>query len=443
MKTKTISKVLSAALVGSMLVASSASMAAADENVINLYAFTDEVPGMLENYIAAHPDFGYTLNTTIIATTNGEYQPALDQALAAGGESAPDIYVCEDAFVAKYTKGAASGYAAAYEDLGIDMSQLESSDIAAYSIDAGTNPEGKVVGLGYQATGGAFIYRRSIAQEVFGSDDRETVEAAIGAGSGNWDKFFEAAETLKGAGYAIISGDGDIWHPIQKSAETGWIVDGMLHIDPAMEGFLDISKTIKENGYSNDTTDWTEAWYGDMADTGEKKVFGWFGPAWLINYVMAGNAGDTYGDYAVCTSPVGFFWGGSYLLANKDTTKAEAVAELINWVTLDASEDGLQYKWANGTMVEGEQGTKDCVASGTVMNISNGELDFLGGQNMFDVFVPANAYASAKNISEFDETINSYWRDQVREYAAGNKDKDAAIADFKQQVADNLGIDAE
>jgi len=68
---------------------------------------------MIEKYIELHPEFGekYEVNSTIIATTDGAYQPALDQALAAGGEDAPDIYCAESAFVLKYTQGDASSYA--------------------------------------------------------------------------------------------------------------------------------------------------------------------------------------------------------------------------------------------------------------------------------------------------------------------------------------------
>ena len=80
-------------------------------NVINLWSFTEEVPGMVEKYIETHPDFGYTVNTTVIATTEGAYQPALDQALQAGGAEQPDMYCAEAAFVLKYTKGDMSSYA--------------------------------------------------------------------------------------------------------------------------------------------------------------------------------------------------------------------------------------------------------------------------------------------------------------------------------------------
>jgi len=268
---------------------------AADKTVINVMSFTDEVPNMINRYVETHPDFAdkYEIKTTIIATTDGLYQPALDQALAQGGADAPDIYCAESAFILKYSQGDASAFAATYKDLGIDVdAMIKDADIAQYSVDIGTRPsDGEVVGLGYQATGGAFIYRRSIAKDVWGSDDPEVVGEKIGAGSQNWDKFFEAAEELKAKGYAIVSGDGDIWHAIENSSDTGWIVDGKLNIDPKREAFLDLSMKLKENGYHNDTQDWTEAWYADMQGAGEKEVLGFYGPAWLINYVMAGNSG--------------------------------------------------------------------------------------------------------------------------------------------------------
>lgn len=418
------------------------------KETINVWAFTDEVPGMIKKYMELHPDFAekYTIKETIIPTTDGNYQPALDQALSAGGNDAPDIYCAEAAFVLKYTQGATSQYAAAYKDLGIDVdNEIKAADIAQYSVDIGTNPSGDVVGLGYQATGGAFIYRRSIAKDVFGTDDPAAIQKEIGPG---WDKFYDAAEELKKSGYGIVSGDGDIWHAVENSSDQGWIVDNKLHIDPKREEFLDLSMSLMENGYHNDTEDWGDAWFADMKGEGAKGTFGFFGPAWLINYTMADNCGGkavgegTYGDWAVCEPPVGFFWGGTWVLANKDTDQKEGVGELIDWITLDCTENGLQYMWANGTY-NPDKPTKDCVASGTVMEMSDGTVDFLGGQDMFDVFVPANQYANGKNLTQYDESINILWRDQVRMYTSGQKSREDALEDFKRQVSDNLAIEAE
>lgn len=418
------------------------------KEVLNIWAFTEEVPGMVDKYIELNPEFGqkYEIKKTIIPTTEGAYQPALDQALIAGGEDAPDLYAAEAAFILKYTQGEAAKYAAPYEDLGIDVDNgIKAAEIAQYSVDIGTNPDGKVVGLGYQATGGAFIYRRSIAKDVFGTDDPATIKDKIGPG---WDKFFEAADALKAKGYGIVSGDGDMWHAVENSSESGWVVDDKLVIDDKRAEFMDFSKKLMDNDYHNNTEDWQDGWFADMKGEGEKGIFGFFGPAWLINYTMADNCGGkavgegTYGDWAVCEPTVGFFWGGTWVLANKDSDQKEAVGDLIEWITLDTSETGLQYMWANGTY-NPEKPTKDCVASNVVMKKSDGTVDFLGGQNMFDVFVPANEFANGKNLTPNDETINSLWRDQVRQYSSGQKTKEQAIEDFKSNVNDNLAIEAE
>ena len=74
---KVLSIILCLALTLSMTAALGTASAEASK-VINVYAFTKEVPDMINRYIELNPDFGYTVNATIIATTDGLYQPALD-----------------------------------------------------------------------------------------------------------------------------------------------------------------------------------------------------------------------------------------------------------------------------------------------------------------------------------------------------------------------------
>ena len=351
------------------------------KGTIELWNFTNEIPKMVYQYVQDHPDFDYNVHVTIKGTGDG-YQDALDQALMNGQV---DVYGCESAFVLKYTQGDMAKFAAPYESLGIDAAAAtKAADIAGYTIDIGTRPsDGKLVGLGYQATGGVFIYRRSIAKDVWGSDDPAVVKEKIGGGTGSWDTYWNAAEELKQHGYGICSGDGDMWHAIENSSDKGWIVDDKLYIDPKREAFFDISKKLKDNGYHNDTQDWGDAWFADMKGQGEKQVLGFFGPAWLINYTMLDNCGN---------KPEGLGSAG------------------------------------------------DCVASGTVMAKSKCTPDFLAGQNMFDVFVPANAFANGKNLTQYDEKINNIFRDKVREYTAGNLSKEEAIDAFKTDVNEQLGI---
>ena len=411
--------------------------APAEGGTLNIWSFTDEVPTMLEKFKELNPDFNYDLNITIIATTEGAYQPALDQALMSGGSDAPDLYVAEEAFVVKYTQGDAAHFAAPYADLGIDIpGAVDAAQIATYAREIGTRGDGAIVALPYQATGGALIYRRSIAQDVWGTDDPATIKNNVGPGI---DKFMAAAEEVKAKGYAMISGQNDLFHPMKSNASSGWIVDGKLNIDPGREAFLDAARTVWENEYSNRTSAWQDPWFADMSDAGPRKVFCFFGPAWLINYVMAGNAGDTFGDWAVCEAPIGFSWGGSYIIANNNSQHKAALGEIVNWITLDTSDNGLQYMWANGTLY-GEGGTKDTVASGVVMGRSDGSVDFLGGQNMFDVFVPAGVNAKGDIMTQFDETINTIYQDMAAQYAQGIMSRDETLAAFKTRISDELGI---
>ena len=278
-------------------------------------------------------------------------------------------------------------YACPYEDLGIDVAK-ETADakIAQYSIDIGTNPDGKLVGLGYQATGGVMIYRRSIAKDVWGTDDPAEISKKVGGGTQSWDTFWTACEDLKAKGYVAISGTGDIWNVVEKSSDKPWLDEnGDLYIDPKREDYMEICKKLKDNEYMNDTSAWQDPWFADMKGQGPKQVFCFFGPAWLVNYSLQDNCG------------------------NKP---------------------------------EGAAPAGDCVASATVMANAKSEPAFLDGQNMFEYFIPANSYANGTILSKYDGTINNLFQDQVKEYVLGNKSKEDAIKDFKQNVEDSLGVAA-
>ena len=417
---------------------------------INLWAFTKEVPDMVGQYVKRNPEFGekYLVEVTLIATDEGNYETALDNALVAGGDMAPDIYVVDESFVCKYTKGEMAKFAATYEELGINVdAKLKEAEIAQYSIDLGSR-NGEIVALGYQSTSCAMIYNAGIAKAVFGTEDPYEIELITGAGTGKWDKFFEAAERLKENGYAAVSGPEDIWNACVHSADTPWVVDGKLNIDSKREKYFDLAKKLEDNGYSNNTKNWHEGWYLDMQGKGERKVFAFFGPAWLINYVMAGNFGGslpgegTYGQWRVCAPPVGFYWGGSWILATKYTRQKEGVAELIEWITLDTSETGLQYLIANGLLDwDNDPATdsfKDVVASAKVMMISDGTSEFCGGQDIFPVFIQGNSFSSGKAASEYDAFINSYFLDAADKYVKGMIEKDEAIKQFKKNVEESV-----
>lgn len=406
---------------------------------VNLWSFTEEVPNMMDLFLENNPEYAqrYNIVTTIISDQDGAYMIALDQALESGGADIPHLFTAEAAFALRYTQGTMAHHALPYTELGIDVDRLiDEAGIASYAVEIGTR-DGEIVGLGFQATGGAMIYRRSIAESVFGTDDPDEIQAIVGPG---WDRFLDAARQLNEAGYSAVSGAGDLWQVV-RTGGLPWVVDGELVIDPLRENFMDIHRVLYQEGLMNDAGGWTDAWFADMSGAGEREVFSFFGPAWLVNHIMAGNVGDTYGDWAVAIPPTGFFWGGTWLMANANAPQEVRglLSSFIEWVTLDTSTDGLQYLWANG-LFDPLDDTRDVVASAAVMDISDGVVSLLGGQNMFDIFAPAGDYADGTALTEYDMQINNWFIDQSQEYAMGNKTREEAIHDFKQSIASQTAI---
>ncbi len=414
------------------------------EKVISVYCHWDELTPIVDKFMELHPDFGYTFKVQFTGISTTDYIH-LDAMLGSGDE--PDMFIVGSAGqdnVIQATQGILSGYAMPYEELGIaDLgAKIGKADIFTYIVDIGTRPsDGKIVGLAYRSTCAAFIYRRSIAKEVWGTDNPVVIRTKIGPG---WDKFFEAAEDLKAKGY-YITADGDmqeggdvysrtIWCAVENSSDKRWISDGKLYIDPKREAYLDIAKGLVENGYL------TSMSIADTAVNGER-LFGFFGPAWRFNLIKEEDG------WAACEPPAGFFEFGEWVLANKsldnDPEKKAAVAEFIEWMTLDCTESGLQYYLAKG-MIDFSSytaGEKCTVASALVM-AENECRDYLDGQNMFDIYIPAGELVNGANRTEYDYDIGVIWRKYAGEYARGECMREEAIAAFKREVKKQLGIDA-
>jgi hypothetical protein len=413
---------------------------------IQVWDYSDGLLRSIEKYRELHPDCPYTFKLQSFATADVWYQGYLRDTLANGGECVPDIFAVESTFVSDYTKREYCQYVLPYKDLGVNVDELiQTAEIPQYAIDWGTNSDGELVALGWQSTGSAFIYRRSIALDVWGTDDPAAIGRKIGPG---WEKFFMAAEEQKSKGYSIVSGTDTLWMAVSNTAEKGWVIDGKLYMDPARVAYLDNAKKLADSGYSNNTRMWIDEWFQEMQGKGKKPVFGFMGPSWMVNYVIQPNSGGqkpgegTYGDWAVCLPPAGYAWGGDIVMVNKATKHREIIGDVLEWLTLDSSESGYQSLYASGEGLD--NGVMGTVLSRAVMRKLDGSLDFLAGQNMYDVFIPATDMVNGKLFSEFDLSFDNLWLEQVRLYVEGKITKEEAVDNFKNKIKDgNYGIAVE
>lgn len=394
-----------------------------ESNKLVVWSFTDELAQMIEYYKADNPgvEIEYSLTPT------DQFPNKLDPVLASG-TGAPDVFALEDAFVRKYIE---SGLLLDLTDVYNEVKDK----VMSYPVEVGSY-EGKVYGMSWQAAPGAYFYRRSLAKKYLGTDDPAEVQKYFA----NWDKFLETAELLKTASDGncyIVSGTGDLYKPFNAAREKPWVVDGKLYIDPELITYMELSKTFRDKGYEGRVGQWSEGWFagmkGDLRDEqgNAKEVFGYLLPTWGLHYTLKPNAPDTTGDWGMIEGPSAWRWGGTWVGAYKDTKSPELAKAFIKYV---ATDDNFLETWANAT--------GDVVSNINVVNkIKDTYSDaFLNGQNHYTVFAELAKNVDGKLTQGTDQVIDSMFSEATVAYVLGEKSMDKALADFKAQVAAELGL---
>jgi hypothetical protein len=185
---------------------------------------------------------------------------------------------------------------------------------------------------------------------------------------------------------------------------------------------------------------------------------GFLGPAWLINYIMADNAGDTVtrdaqdniidGVWGLVPAPEAFAWGGTWTIVNRAASEEvrAGLAELIYWLKLDTSDTGFLYLFGSGTLYDDSaieyNLEKDMVSSQVVQRRLDSTLPFLGGQDMAPVFVEAGAAFTTRGWGPFDRAINGHFADWSAAYFRGELTRDEMLDAFRQNVLDDLGFES-
>jgi len=383
-----------------------------------IWSFTDELANMVNNYYKQTHSW---MDVEYSQTPSDQFQAKVDPVLASG-QGVPDIIALESAFVRKYVE---SG-------LLLDITDIYEANwgkLIAYPVEVGTY-NGRVYGMSWQAAPGALFYRRSLARKYLGSDDPKVVQTYFS----DFNKFLETARLLKDksdGSCVVVSSLNDLFNSFMSARKDPWLVNGKLVIDPAMEQYMDICKTLHDNRLEGRVGQWSEGWFAGMR--GELKnesgaaveVFSYFLPTWGLHYVLKTNAPNTSGDWAMTQGPSSYRWGGTWVGAYKGTKNVAAVKEFIRYVTTD---DSFMEAWAKDT--------GDVVSNTNVINkIKDTYTEpFLNGQNHYAEFAEMAKGVNGKLLQGSDEAIEGLWNESVAAFVNGEKTKEQALADFRSQA---------
>jgi multiple sugar transport system substrate-binding protein len=424
-----------------------------EKTVLNVWSFTNEINTMAIAFEKMNPNVD--VQYTMIPMTAGEYQTKLKAAL--GTADVPDVIALEAAFVKEFVE------ADFLADLGSLLPDAEAAQTYPFVLDVGTH-DGVTKAYAYQATPGALFYRRSLAQEYFGTDDPAEIQELMS----DLDKFADAAAVIKeasGGDTYMVASSGDFQNPFFANRSQPWIVDDTLVVDPMVEKYVEIAKLFRDEGYEAQAGQWQEGWFAGMNDSlvdaegNPKQIFSYFLPTWGLPYVLAPNAAsadgssDTSGDWGVITGPLPYQWGGTWLGAMAESPNLELATEFIRFATLD--EENLT-NWATGVYTneylaavdpevpeDQAQAPGDFVSSQVVVEKIVADFDdsdlsaFLAGQNSYAGFAEAAPSVNAKLMTGSDDAIQRALGDPLNQYLNGEISEDDMWASWK----DNLRIE--
>ncbi len=406
--------------------------AASQGKVFNIYCWNTEFQDRYTAYYekAGKLPEGIKVNFIVTPSDNNAYQNALDQALlnqeSAAQDDKVDMFLIEADYALKYVN---TDYTLDVKgDVGLTDADLK--DQYQYTKDIVTDSNGIQKGTTWQATPGLFVYRRSIAKDVLGTDDPDAVQAALA----DWSKFDQVAAQAHDKGYKMLSGFDDAYRTFSNNVSAPWVDGNKIVIDPNLMKWVDQTKTYTDKGYNNKTGLWAPEWSADQGPDG--KVFGFFYSTWGINFTLLGNSLATsqdeggklevgngiFGDYAVCEGPQNYYWGGTWICAAAGTDNIPLIKDIMQTLTCDPV-----------TMKKITEDTQDYTNNMTAMNeIANSDFksDFLGGQNHIKLFSEAAPKIDMSNISAYDQGLNESFQTAFRDYFNGAVDKDTALANF-------------
>ena len=417
---KLVAAALAVASVVTLMSCSKASKAKEDGKVLNVYVWNDEFSARFNNYFPASKLGDVKVNFVQTPNADNAYQNKLDEVLLkqekAAADDKVDIFLVEADYALKYVD---TPYTLdVKKDIGLTDADLANQ--FKYTKDIMTDSKGVLKGVSWQGCPGGFIYRRSYAKEVLGTDDPAAVQKAIN----DWASFDSVAAKMKAAGYYMLSGYDDAFRVFSDNVTSPWVKGNKIVIDDQIKAWVKQTKEYTSKGYNNKASLWSaESTQGMMKDG---KVFGYFAPAWFIDFCMPHDEGSAFGDWAFCKGPQGFSWGGTWLCGAAGSDNVALIKEVMKVLTCDTD---VMAKLA----MEMGDFANNSVAMQKV-DTSDYKNDFLGGQNHVALFIDSAASIKKECMSMYDQGMNEKLQSSMKDYFEGLISEDEAWNNFYTAV---------
>lgn len=356
------------------------------------------------------------------------YQTKVDEMLADESNSLyPDLMGLEVDYVLKYVN---SDYLLDVADLGIKKADY--ADQYQYNLDLGTDKDGKVKALFWQATPGCWQLKANFCKEYLGTTNPEELQEKYFS---TWDKILEAAKKVNDASKGkvkLLSGYADTFRVFSNAREIGWYKTGedKITIDDQMKDYMEVAKKLYDGKLTYNTDQWGTDWYANMEGDGKETnaALAYTGCPWFTYWCLK----DTWKENTILVAgPQQFYWGGTGLAATVGCSDKEMAGTIIKYFTCE-KDSMVKINALNSDFVNNKEAIKE-IMKGDV------KCDYLypdAKQNILEFYLPLADGIDASTATAEDQDINAKWDAQVKEYIAGKKSADEMMDAFKASVHD-------
>lgn len=394
--------------------------------ILNIYCWNEEFKTRITDHYDGYEEVDgttgkigdVTVKWNITPNDDNAYQNNLDATLLKQADAADDdkidLFLVEADYALKYVN---TEYTMPVAELGITEADLVNQ--YQYTKDVVTDSEGNLKGVSWQGCPGVLIYRRSIAKDVFGTDDPAEVQQKLS----DWDTFNATAQEMKDAGYYMTSSVNDTYRVYSNNVTTPWVADNKITIDENIMNWVEASKTMVDAGETNTYELWSDDWKKGFFEDG--KVFCYFGPAWFVDFTLGGNGID--GDWAATEGPQGFFWGGTWICAAEGTDNGSLIKDIMLKMTTD--EETMKEIVVKDNDFVNNKPAMEAMAADTSY-----QSEVLGGQNPLAMYCAGAEKIDLSNLSDYDQGCNEEFQNAMKNYFEGNATLDEALELFYKAV---------
>lgn len=359
------------------------------------------------------------IDWTVLNAPDEEYQAYLDQELSRvdelNAEDRIDLFTVGTNLLPKYCQGDQEVAMTAGE-IGLSESDLVSQFEPLRTLAKGADGEQRAVT--YELPVCAWVYRRSIAKEVLGTDDPSRVGAAVQ----NWDAFEQTAAKMKTSGYQMYSSWMELYDICAAEVSAPWVdEENALRFDDAVVEWIRRTRSDAEKGYVHGSERGSEEWVADMAKN--SRVFGFCLTPAEIRTTLAGTDSGKAGDWAVTGGPGSCLDGASWLCAAAGSDNKELTKRVMQTLTT-GEESMMDMLTRTGIAVNNRSVMEQAASDRTLTNA------VLGGENPFGIWLRAAGKVSVEHRTDYDDGLKQILEASYLPYFKGETDEQSALGNF-------------